>query len=152
MVTQLIYNYACRCFGFIFLHFFEIIRLLFFSCNIGTLVHESILSQLLCSSNIQILKHEWSGRWQSFIPDLVVAAKASETICENCMAILKVSLVLSLPPSPKWKYKEADLFSIERNGIIADVSGFGNSYCFMQLLSEEVFDFLRGEMTQQKIK
>ncbi|XP_041015220.1 protein EXPORTIN 1A-like isoform X1 [Juglans microcarpa x Juglans regia] len=59
--------------------------------------------------NIQILKHEWPVRWRSFIPDLVAAAKTSETICENCMTILK-------------------------------------------LLSEEVFDFSRGEMTQQKIK
>ncbi|KAL9689395.1 hypothetical protein QQ045_009780 [Rhodiola kirilowii] len=58
---------------------------------------------------VQILKHEWPSRWKSFIPDLVSAAKTSETICENCMAILK-------------------------------------------LLSEEVFDFSRGEMTQQKIK
>ncbi|CAL5186263.1 unnamed protein product [Lathyrus oleraceus] len=58
---------------------------------------------------MQILKHEWPARWGSFIPDLVSAAKTSETICENCMAILK-------------------------------------------LLSEEVFDFSRGEMTQQKIK
>ncbi|QCD88853.1 exportin-1 [Vigna unguiculata] len=58
---------------------------------------------------VQILKHEWPARWRSFIPDLVSAAKTSETICENCMAILK-------------------------------------------LLSEEVFDFSRGEMTQQKIK
>ncbi|XP_020574072.1 protein EXPORTIN 1A-like [Phalaenopsis equestris] len=58
---------------------------------------------------VQVLKHEWPARWQSFIPDLVTAAKSSETICENCMAILK-------------------------------------------LLSEEVFDFSRGEMTQQKIK
>ncbi|KAI3517798.1 hypothetical protein L1887_17018 [Cichorium endivia] len=58
---------------------------------------------------VQILKHEWPARWRSFIPDLVTAAKTSETICENCMAILK-------------------------------------------LLSEEVFDFSRGEMTQQKIK
>ncbi|KAF3457901.1 hypothetical protein FNV43_RR02561 [Rhamnella rubrinervis] len=49
------------------------------------------------------------ARWQGFIPDLVSAAETSETICENCMAILK-------------------------------------------LLSEEVFDFSRGEMTQQKIK
>ncbi|KAJ9678510.1 hypothetical protein PVL29_020635 [Vitis rotundifolia] len=56
-----------------------------------------------------VLKHEWPARWRSFIPDLVSAAKTSETICENCMAILK-------------------------------------------LLSEEVFDFSRGEMTQQKIK
>ncbi|XP_017241858.1 protein EXPORTIN 1A isoform X1 [Daucus carota subsp. sativus] len=58
---------------------------------------------------VQILKHEWPSRWRSFIPDLVAAAKTSETICENCMAILK-------------------------------------------LLSEEVFDFSRGEMTQLKIK
>ncbi|KAI4330800.1 hypothetical protein MLD38_029049 [Melastoma candidum] len=58
---------------------------------------------------VQILKHEWPGRWRSFIPDLVSAAKTSETVCENCMTILK-------------------------------------------LLSEEVFDFSRGEMTQQKIK
>lgn len=42
--------------------------------------------------NVQILKHDWPARWQSFIPDLVSAAKTSETICENCMAILKVSL------------------------------------------------------------
>ncbi|XP_072954085.1 protein EXPORTIN 1A [Typha angustifolia] len=58
---------------------------------------------------VQVLKHEWPAKWQTFIPDLVSAAKSSETICENCMAILK-------------------------------------------LLSEEVFDFSRGEMTQQKIK
>ncbi|XP_042392932.1 protein EXPORTIN 1A-like isoform X1 [Zingiber officinale] len=58
---------------------------------------------------VQVLKHELPARWQSFIPDLLSAAKSSETICENCMAILK-------------------------------------------LLSEEVFDFSRGEMTQQKIK
>ncbi|XP_058072519.1 protein EXPORTIN 1A-like [Magnolia sinica] len=58
---------------------------------------------------VQVLKHEWPTRWRTFIPDLVSAAKSSETICENCMAILK-------------------------------------------LLSEEVFDFSRGEMTQQKIK
>ncbi|KAH0454235.1 hypothetical protein IEQ34_016159 [Dendrobium chrysotoxum] len=40
---------------------------------------------------VQVLKHEWPARWQSFIPDLVTAAKSSETICENCMAILKVA-------------------------------------------------------------
>ncbi|KAK9166453.1 hypothetical protein Scep_001644 [Stephania cephalantha] len=41
----------------------------------------------------EILKHEWSARWQSFVPDLVSAAKTSETICENCMAILKVTSI-----------------------------------------------------------
>lgn len=58
---------------------------------------------------VKILKHEWPERWQNFIPDLVLAAKSNETICENFMVILK-------------------------------------------LLNEEVFDFSRGEMTQQKIK
>lgn len=42
---------------------------------------------------IQIVKHEWPAKWGSFIPDLVKAAKTSETLCENCMAILKVSIV-----------------------------------------------------------
>ncbi|MCL7034658.1 hypothetical protein MKW94_004053 [Papaver nudicaule] len=39
---------------------------------------------------VQILKHEWPARWQSFIPDLIAAAKTNETICENCMVILKL--------------------------------------------------------------
>ncbi|CAA2968069.1 EXPORTIN 1A [Olea europaea subsp. europaea] len=70
---------------------------------------ERLYVNKLNTSLVQILKHEWPARWQSFVPDLVAAAKTSETICENCMAILK-------------------------------------------LLSEEVFDFSRGEMTRQKIK
>ncbi|CAG7878487.1 unnamed protein product [Brassica rapa] len=57
---------------------------------------------------VQILKHEWPANWRSFIPDLVNAAKTSESICENSMAILK-------------------------------------------LLSEEIFNFSRGEMIQRKI-
>ncbi len=39
---------------------------------------------------VQVLKHEWPARWPRFIPDLVSAAKSSETLCENCMVILKV--------------------------------------------------------------
>jgi exportin-1 len=35
---------------------------------------------------VQVLKHEWPARWSFF--DLVAAS--SETICENCMAILKL--------------------------------------------------------------
>ncbi|CDY28738.1 BnaCnng06240D [Brassica napus] len=57
---------------------------------------------------VQILKHEWPANWRSFIPDLVNAAKTSESICENGMAILK-------------------------------------------LLSEEIFNFSKGEMIQRKI-
>ena len=57
---------------------------------------------------VQILKHDWPQRWGSFVGDLVGAAKQSESLCENCMSILR-------------------------------------------LLSEEVFDFSRGELTQAKI-
>ena len=54
---------------------------------------------------MQVLKQEWPHKWQSFVPDIVVASKTKETLCENSMVILK-------------------------------------------LLSEEVFDFSRGELTQ----
>lgn len=54
---------------------------------------------------VQILKHDWPGKWKTFIPDLVSASKTSETLCENSMKIFK-------------------------------------------LLSEEVFDFNRLDLTQ----
>ena len=38
---------------------------------------------------VAVLKQEWPQRWPSFVPDLVAAAKSSETLCENCMHILK---------------------------------------------------------------
>nr|QEL13144.1 XPO1a [Nicotiana benthamiana] len=79
------------------------------SSDEASLRREKLYVSKLNITLVQILKHEWPARWRSFVPDLVAAAKTSETICENCMAILK-------------------------------------------LLSEEVFDFSRGEMTQQKIK
>eukprot|EP01018_Ginkgo_biloba_P010449 Gb_26953 [translate_table: standard] len=79
------------------------------SSNEGSFRRERLYVNKLNVILVQVLKHEWPVRWPGFIPDLVSAAKSSETICENCMAILK-------------------------------------------LLSEEVFDFSRGEMTQQKIK
>ncbi len=58
---------------------------------------------------VQILKHDWPHKWQSFIPDIVAASKTSETLCENTMKILR-------------------------------------------LLSEEVFDFSRVDLTQAKTK
>jgi len=39
---------------------------------------------------IEVVKQEWPSNWPSFVPDLVAAAKNSETMCENCMYILKV--------------------------------------------------------------
>jgi exportin-1 len=38
---------------------------------------------------VAVLKQEWPHRWPTFISDLVAAAKTSETLCENCMVILK---------------------------------------------------------------
>jgi hypothetical protein len=38
---------------------------------------------------VAVLKQEWPARWPTFIADLVAAAKTSETLCENCMHILK---------------------------------------------------------------
>eukprot|EP00884_Botryococcus_braunii_P004854 jgi/Botrbrau1/1436/Bobra.0063s0127.1 len=58
---------------------------------------------------VQILKQDWPHKWTTFIPDIVMASKKNETLCENSMAVLK-------------------------------------------LLSEEVFDFSAGELTQAKTK
>ena len=38
---------------------------------------------------VAVLKQEWPARWPTFIADLVAAAKSAETLCENCMHILK---------------------------------------------------------------
>ena len=37
---------------------------------------------------VQILKHDWPQRWGSFVPDLVGAAKQSESLCDH-MNILR---------------------------------------------------------------
>lgn len=50
----------------------------------------------ICVISVQVLKHEWPGRWPRFILDLVSAAKSSETLCENCMVILKVGVEVDL--------------------------------------------------------
>jgi exportin-1 len=41
---------------------------------------------------VAVLKQEWPHRWPTFITDLVAAAKTSETLCENCMVILKARM------------------------------------------------------------
>ena len=57
-------------------------------------VHSTLLifRHNIYSDIAQIVKHDWPAKWTSFIPDLVAAAKTSETICENCMIILKVRI------------------------------------------------------------
>ena len=83
---------------------------------------------------VAVLKQEWPQRWPSFVPDLVAAAKSSETLCENCMQILKVS-------TPR-----------ARRVVSAECSPASPPLARAQLLSEEVFDFSRGELTQAKTK
>jgi exportin-1 len=39
---------------------------------------------------VQILKHEWPHRWESFIPDLISSSRTSESLCENNMHILQL--------------------------------------------------------------
>ncbi|KAJ3679421.1 hypothetical protein LUZ60_017432 [Juncus effusus] len=39
---------------------------------------------------VQVLKHDEPERWKTFIADMIPVAQASETICENCMCILKL--------------------------------------------------------------
>mmetsp|Transcript_49557 Transcript_49557/g.124609 ORF Transcript_49557/g.124609 Transcript_49557/m.124609 type:complete len:1073 (-) Transcript_49557:41-3259(-) len=39
---------------------------------------------------VQILKHEWPHRWESFIPDLIANSRTSESLCENNMHILQL--------------------------------------------------------------
>ncbi|PKA48667.1 hypothetical protein AXF42_Ash018484 [Apostasia shenzhenica] len=41
---------------------------------------------------VQVLKHEWPARWQSFIPDLVTAAKSSETISSQRTELIRATL------------------------------------------------------------
>eukprot|EP00762_Andalucia_godoyi_P002986 ANDGO_04130.mRNA.1 Protein EXPORTIN 1B len=57
---------------------------------------------------VQILKHDWTENWSSFVPEIVEAARSSESVCENTMTVLK-------------------------------------------LLSEEIFDFSRGDLTSSQV-
>ncbi|CAN1132971.1 Protein EXPORTIN 1A, partial [Linum perenne] len=92
------------------------------------------LDMILVQSDVQILKHEWPSRWQRFIPDLVAISKGSETVCENCMTILKVSLFI---------------FSFCSKLTLLLVLVLLTLLC--QLLSEDVFDFSHGEMIELKV-
>ncbi|CAH1183729.1 unnamed protein product [Ceutorhynchus assimilis] len=58
---------------------------------------------------VQVLKREWPRNWGSFIPEILGASRANDSLCENNMIILK-------------------------------------------LLSEELFDFSSGNITQTKAK
>ena len=39
---------------------------------------------------VNIIKQEWPKLWTSFIPEIVGASKANESLCENNMEILSI--------------------------------------------------------------
>ena len=78
---------------------FALVAVSQFRLCLQPLAHPTPLTFLIFWHNIiilihsQIVKHDWPAKWTSFIPDLVAADKTSETICENCMIILKVRIL-----------------------------------------------------------
>lgn len=84
-------------------------QLIALSRDSETLAREKLFVGRLNLVLVQILKQEWPHNWPTFIPELVGAAKTSESLCENNMLIL-------------------------------------------QLLSEEVFDFSKEDMTSAKTR
>ena len=93
---------------------------------------------------VAVLKQEWPARWPTFIADLVAAAKSAETLCENCMHILKARRRLAM----RAKSRPAVMPAL----LVLTRARAASRTPRPQLLSEEVFDFSRGEMTQAKIK
>ncbi|KAL0744618.1 hypothetical protein Bca4012_086131 [Brassica carinata] len=66
------------------------------SSNEGSFRSERLYVNKLNVILVQILKHEWPANWRSFIPDLVIAAKTSETIefqliHELCLYVISAS-------------------------------------------------------------
>lgn len=55
-----------------------------------TLRRERTLLGKLDTTLIQILKQEWPHNWPNFIPEIVASSRASLSICENNMAILRL--------------------------------------------------------------
>ncbi|KAI8062519.1 CRM1 C terminal-domain-containing protein [Gongronella butleri] len=60
------------------------------SSDEATMAKEKAYISKLNMVLVQILKQEWPRNWPSFIPEIVASSKASLTICENNMAILKL--------------------------------------------------------------
>jgi len=55
-----------------------------------TLKREKLLVSKLDMVLVQIIKQEWPRNWESFIPEIVGASKANESLCENNMMILRL--------------------------------------------------------------
>ncbi|CAN1269139.1 Protein EXPORTIN 1A [Linum perenne] len=90
---------------------------------------------------VQILKHEWPARWQSFIPDLVAAAKTSETVCENCMTILKFRLIHELCLYVLSASQRAELIQATLATLHAFLSWIPLGYIFESILLETLLKF-----------
>jgi exportin-1 len=60
------------------------------SSNDTTLQREKLFLSKLDIVLVQIIKQEWPRNWENFIPEIVGASKANESLCENNMNILKL--------------------------------------------------------------
>ena len=87
---------------------------------------------LTCKAKLQIVKQEWPRNWPTFISDIVGASKTSESLCTNNMAILKLLRCANT-----------------HTHTLAHTHTHTHTHT---LISEEVFDFSSGDMTQVKAK
>ena len=110
---------------------------------------------------MQILKQDWPHKWKTFIPDIVGASRTSETLCENCMVgssgCAGSCLVPRLHSLHRSRMSATFRTTLCRRGIPWSIMRLLTcmlplSQVILKLLSEEVFDFSRGELTQAKTK
>ncbi|MGH0137142.1 UNVERIFIED_CONTAM: hypothetical protein FKN15_017488 [Acipenser sinensis] len=125
---------------------------------------------------VQILKQEWPKHWPTFISDIVGASRTSESLCQNNMIILKLLSEEVFDFSSGQMTQKEKVYIGKLNMIlvqilkqewpkhwptfISDIVGASrtseslcqNNMIILKLLSEEVFDFSSGQMTQVKAK
>lgn len=65
-------------------------KIISLSSNSETLKQEHSFLSRLNLVLVQILKQDWPTNWPTFINDLVMSSKTSETLCENNIQILKL--------------------------------------------------------------
>eukprot|EP01114_Cavostelium_apophysatum_P018091 TRINITY_DN5522_c0_g1_i1.p1 TRINITY_DN5522_c0_g1~~TRINITY_DN5522_c0_g1_i1.p1 ORF type:complete len:1069 (+),score=345.41 TRINITY_DN5522_c0_g1_i1:320-3526(+) len=60
------------------------------SSDPNILVREKVFIGKLDVVLVQIIKQEWPQHWENFIPEIVGASRANESLCENNMTILRL--------------------------------------------------------------
>jgi exportin-1 len=65
-------------------------KIISISMNSSLMKQEHVFLSRLNLVLVAILKQDWPSHWPTFISDLVMSSKTSETLCENNMHILKL--------------------------------------------------------------